>query len=347
MGRLALLAALLAAALLSPATALAADATIIVGANGEKTLVPANVTVDPDNTVTWQWGANSQKHHIVSDATTGLDAWDSGERSTGSFARAFPRSGSFRYHCALHPDVMRGTVTVTGVPVAALAAPTPSPAFVGEAVTFDASASTDDSAIVEYRWDFDGGGVDDATTVPTTSHAYATAGSFTAKVTVVDVGGRTADATRSVTVFSRSAAPPPAPAPPSPASVAPLSAPAPVAPLPAPAPSVPAPSSTPAGAVSATAPSGQRLKSQRGVRVRVSCAAACQVTLSGTVTVRAKKLKFAAVKRSLAHGRAATITLKVARRDLKALRAARGRLKASVTVRSASGVQHLAITLTA
>ena len=137
MRRLALFAAVLAAALLSPVTALAADATIIVGANGQKTLVPANVTVDPGNTVTWQWGANSQKHHIVSDATTGLDVWDSGEMSTGSFARAFPRSGSFAYHCAIHPDVMRGTVTVTGAPVAALAAPTPSPASVGEAVTFD------------------------------------------------------------------------------------------------------------------------------------------------------------------------------------------------------------------
>jgi plastocyanin len=345
MGRLALFAALVATALLSPSAALAADATIIVGANGQKTLVPANVTVDPNNTVTWQWGANSQKHHIVSDATTGLDVWDSGERSTGSFTQAFPRSGSFPYHCALHPDVMRGTVTVTGAPVAALAAPTPSPAFVGEAVTFDASASTAGSAIVEYRWDFDGGGVDQTTTVPTTSHAYAAAGSFIVKVTVVDVGGSTADATRAVTVFSPGAAPPPAPSSQTP--IAPLSAPAPLAPLAAPSPSVPAAASTPASAVSATAPSGQRLKIQRGVRVRVSCAAACHVTLSGTVTVHAKKLRFAAVERSMTRGGAATVTLKVAHRDQKALRAARGRLKASVTVRSASGVQRLAITLTA
>jgi plastocyanin/chitodextrinase len=527
MGRLALFAALLALALLSPATALAADATIIVGANGQKTLVPANVTVDPGNTVTWQWGANSQNHHIVSDATTGLDTWNSGERTTGSFVRAFPRSGSFRYHCAVHPDVMRGTVAVTGAPVAALSAPTPSPAFVGEAVTFDASASTDDGAIVEYRWDFDGGGVDETTTLPTTSHVYATAGSFTAKVTVVDdrPGGSTADATRSVTVFSRSptaaftaspatvakgasvtldaatsidhdgtiaeyawdlgdgagfvvgtatksatfattgaktvtlrvtdddgltgvttrtvtvtnqaptaalsasktgalvgeqvtfnatgsadpdgtiasyqwdldgngsfetpggttptiaksftaagpvtvrvrvtdndgatadatvpvdiAAPATssvAPAPPSPAPIAPLSAPAPIAPRSGPSPSVPARSSSPPAAMSATAPRGQRLKRQRGVRVRVACAAACRLTVSGTVTVRATKLKLVAVQRSLAPAGAATITLKVARRDLRTLRAARGRVKASVTVRSASGVQRLAISLTA
>jgi PKD repeat protein len=527
MGGLALLATLLAAALLSPATALAADATIVVGANGEKTLTPPNVTVDPDNTVTWQWGANSQKHRIVSDATTGLDVWDSGERSTGFFGRAFLRSGPFRYHCAIHPDEMRGTVTVTGAPVAALAAPTPSPAFAGEAVTFDASASTDDGAIVAYRWDFDGGGVDRTTTVPTTSHAYAAAGSFTAKVTVVDdrPGGSTADATRSVTVFSRSptasiaasattfakgasvtfdaatssdhdgtiakfewdlgdgagfvvgtatktttfatagaktvalrvtdndgltgvttrtvsitnqaptaalsasttgalvgepvtldasgsadpdgtlasyqwdldgdgsfetpggttpiidksftgagqvrvgvrvtdddgatadatvalditAQPsaPGGPAPVSPAPLAPLSAPAPVAPLTGQSPSVPARSSAPAAALSATAPRGQRLRRQRGVRVRVSCAAPCRLTLSGTVTVSAKKLKLAAVNRSLAAGGSATITLKVVRRDLRALRAARGRLKASVTVSSASGVQRLPISLSA
>jgi hypothetical protein len=208
-------------------------------------------------------------------------------------------------------------------------------------VTFDASASTAGSAIVEYRWDFDGGGVDQATTVPTTSHAYSTAGSFIATVTVVDAGGSTADATRSVTVLSPGAEPPPAPSPP--VTIAPPSAPPPVALLAPPSAYVP----TPAGAMSATAPSGQRLNSQRGVRVRVSCAAACQVSLTGTVTVRARKLRFASVKRSLAAGRATTITLKVARRDQKALRAAHGRLNASVTVRSESAVQRLAITLTA
>src|SRR4051794_30879234 len=105
MRRTVISAAVLAAALTLPATALAADTTIIVGNNGQKTLSPANVTINPDDTVTWQWGTNAQQHHIVSNATSGLDGvtgtppWDSTQRSTGSFLRAFPRSGSFGYHC--------------------------------------------------------------------------------------------------------------------------------------------------------------------------------------------------------------------------------------------------------
>jgi len=61
-------------------------------------------------------------------------------------------------------------------PDAALEAP--SNATAGEEVVLDASGSTDDNGITEYRWDFDGdGNVDtNATSSATVTHVYDDAG---------------------------------------------------------------------------------------------------------------------------------------------------------------------------
>ena len=66
------------------------------------------------------------------------------------------------------------------LPTGALTA-TPATAAPGQAVTLDASSFKDpDSLITGYDWDFDGNGtVDRSTTAPTTSFAYASAGTFT------------------------------------------------------------------------------------------------------------------------------------------------------------------------
>jgi PKD repeat protein len=61
----------------------------------------------------------------------------------------------------------------------------PYPGLVGQAVDFDASASSDDGGIVRYDWDFgDGNGAMDAG--PTPSHTYKSTGPFEARVTVTD-----------------------------------------------------------------------------------------------------------------------------------------------------------------
>jgi hypothetical protein len=103
------------------------------------------------------------------------------------------------------------------------------------------------------------------------------------------------------------------------------------------------------GATVASAARGQRLRRQRGVRVRVSCPASCRLVLSGSVVAGGKRLRLARLARSLRAGQAATLTLGVDRRDLKALRRARGAAKATVRIASTSGgrtaVQTLAITL--
>ena len=84
-------------------------------------------------------------------------------------------------------------------PTASLSAP--ASATVNQSVELDASGSTDDGEIAEYRWDVDGDGtIDGNTTDSTYDHAYATAGDHTPTVTVVDADGETATATATVSV---------------------------------------------------------------------------------------------------------------------------------------------------
>ncbi|WP_203230966.1 PKD domain-containing protein [Nocardioides caldifontis] len=66
----------------------------------------------------------------------------------------------------------------------------------GTSVSFDASASTDDTGIASYAWNFGDGTTG---TGRTTSHTYAP-GSYTATLTVTDGGGLTSTTTRSFTV---------------------------------------------------------------------------------------------------------------------------------------------------
>ena len=85
-------------------------------------------------------------------------------------------------------------------PVARVAVPDRAQA--GEAVPMDASASTT-SGQATYTWDF-GDGTPPATfTFPRTTHAYARAGNYTAKVTIDDRGCGTSSAAAPITVVLR------------------------------------------------------------------------------------------------------------------------------------------------
>jgi len=91
-------------------------------------------------------------------------------------------------------DVTTRTVTVAN-PVNASLTSSPDPAAIGQSVTFDASASSDQSgAITDYRWDLDGSGTykTDTGSKPTLSTTFTAAGAHTVSVQVSDAAGDSA-----------------------------------------------------------------------------------------------------------------------------------------------------------
>jgi PKD repeat protein len=82
----------------------------------------------------------------------------------------------------------------------------PSPALVGQTVTFNGTGSVDpDGTIAAYTWSFGDGMTSSGSS---TSHAYAAAGTYTATLTVQDNSGATASTTRPVVVSAPSNQPP-------------------------------------------------------------------------------------------------------------------------------------------
>jgi PKD repeat protein len=78
----------------------------------------------------------------------------------------------------------------------------PSPALVGQTVTFNGTGSVDsDGTIVAYTWSFGDGMTSSGSS---TSHAYAAAGTYTATLTVQDNDGSMGSTTRSVAVTAPS-----------------------------------------------------------------------------------------------------------------------------------------------
>ncbi len=68
-------------------------------------------------------------------------------------------------------------------------------------VEFSCQASDPDGSITTYKWDFDGdGNIDETTDTGTVIHSYETAGTYTAKVTVVDDNNTAASSQITITV---------------------------------------------------------------------------------------------------------------------------------------------------
>jgi len=80
---------------------------------------------------------------------------------------------------------------------------------VGEAITFDASASSDsDGSVVSYAWDFDGDGTTDVTrTAPLVTHTYDAFGEYAVTLTVTDDNGATDSTVKTVEVRDPSTSP--------------------------------------------------------------------------------------------------------------------------------------------
>jgi plastocyanin len=101
----ALVAAALAAASLTPVRAHAQDATVKID---NFAFEPKQLTVKPGTTVTWI-NADDIPHTVVaSDRTFRSKAMDTDDK----FSFTFTTPGSYGYFCSLHPH-MQGTITVS------------------------------------------------------------------------------------------------------------------------------------------------------------------------------------------------------------------------------------------
>jgi PKD repeat protein len=101
------------------------------------------------------------------------------------------------------------SVTLPTAPAAGTITFGPTPVRPGATTQFDAGAATvgTGASIVEYTWFWGDGTADTITTTPQASHAFASIGIYTVRVTVRDSLNRTATSSVSVTVSSTAAAP--------------------------------------------------------------------------------------------------------------------------------------------
>lgn len=187
-----LITATAAIALLAPASAFAADASVSVtdafgyldNGNGTRT---SHINVG--ESVTWTW--NNVAPHSVAFADG--DGFDSGAHMSpdAPTAHQFMTAGVFHYFdkaggCtdyASCPAIWQGTVVVDGPPVAIASGP--ASAQRGQTVSFDGSSSYDpDQDTISYSWDFGDGSA--AATGAHPQHSFSTAGHYDVKLTVTD-----------------------------------------------------------------------------------------------------------------------------------------------------------------
>jgi PKD repeat protein len=137
-----------------------------------------------------------------SDGTIASYAWDYGDGITGTgvkpAAHTFTADGSYTVKLTVTDD--QGTTNAAQQTIQVAANRPPVAAFVTEvanlAATFDASTSSDpDGSIVSYAWAFGDG---QTGTGKTSSHTYATAGTYQVKLTVTDNQGATATSMQNV-----------------------------------------------------------------------------------------------------------------------------------------------------
>ncbi|GGN88191.1 PKD domain-containing protein [Haloarcula pellucida] len=146
-----------------------------------------NSTVGPSAEYDWSFGDNTSATGVTTTHTY---------NQTETFTVTLTVSNRFG-----RSDTANVTIEVVddSPPDARLDAP--ATATPNETVVLDASNSTDDTGISEYRWDVDGDGtVDRTTTAARTETAFDTVGNQTVAVTAVDTLGQTDSANATIAV---------------------------------------------------------------------------------------------------------------------------------------------------
>ncbi len=129
-------------------SALAATASVTVG---DYFFSPANVTINVNDTVQWNWSmAEVAPHSTTCTSSPGL--WDSGVRMEPfSFSHTFTSGGQFAYWCTVHTSLMTGSVTVNAgnaPPTVAITSPANNATFTAPWTgTIKATASDTDDAV--------------------------------------------------------------------------------------------------------------------------------------------------------------------------------------------------------
>ncbi len=176
----------------------------------------------PGQTVAFDGSASSDSDGKIVNYEWDLDGDDSFETATGrtpTTSKVYAAGGTVTVKLRVTDNdgavaEKSATVVVNSRPVARFSA-SPNPTLVGEAVTFDAGASSDpDGTIASHEWDFDNDGrFDDASGV-TATRSFGTAGAHTVRLLVTDDRGASDTVTFAVTVNAFPAGPSPNQAPP-------------------------------------------------------------------------------------------------------------------------------------
>jgi plastocyanin len=133
------------------AAAVAAAGAQVAAVNYE--FNPSTLTVSVGDTVVWTMSGDG---HTVRSGTVGADnighpsdgPLDSGFKGPGqSYSFMFTQAGTYQYFCEIHPEQMKGTITVVAAPAGASATAPIASASSAAAVTPPANGGTPSAAV--------------------------------------------------------------------------------------------------------------------------------------------------------------------------------------------------------
>ncbi|GAM10010.1 dyslexia-associated protein [Geobacter sp. OR-1] len=181
--------------------------TVTISANAPPVANPGGpYNVNEDQVVNKHWTINADASASTDDVAIWKYEWNFGDGTpvvtTKTVSHTYVTPGTNTITLKVTDHANQSHTTTTTASVVATAAPTANaggPYFTepNMPVSFDGTASTDNTSILSYSWDF-GDGTSGKGAQPT--HAYGTTGTYTVTLTVKDAALLTATATATVTV---------------------------------------------------------------------------------------------------------------------------------------------------